>query len=257
MKFDLSNYVREELTRVSFLLNSNYQKILSNKSKVKKWLDSLPVDWDLSFSEVNNRKVHEKSDLDYDRDYFDDHIIDMVVHGKLQHSDEDIKVEIAWATGMNRNTYSIFVKGEDGVFPKKPNFHHTSLSKMEEFIKREDRESYISNEDIYQAVFVNKESRKKILDHVKTFFEREYPWQTKIKGVSALKNAHGLYFLIKDLDPEEKENIKKVVDKNNLQEKLPTFIKEISKEKGLDASHLKFEVSMGSPATKGFLVKFK
>jgi len=255
-----AEYIKTELLKIAFLLESNYQKILQCKSKFKQTLNNMPVDWDLDSTEVSGRKVDTRSDLDPD-DYIPtssghDLLRDISLEGKIQNSEIQIKVKYLAGAGSeggsssNRNYYSLFVKDDSGKWEKLQS--GTQMSAIARAVKHLDetgeKEDIVELREVYNAVL--KKGKGELLSNFKEWMGDSRSWQT-VPESKTLK----LNFVVNSLEPEEKAKIDDTFKENKVEEKLTKLINGMIEKASFDPSHI--SIKFGLKPHKGISVFLK
>jgi hypothetical protein len=124
MIFKISEHIKKELNKISFLLKLSYYKWVLPKGPLMKMLDEAPVTWEeATWVNINKdpRKV-TKSDFDPNQQLsegslydFEDDILNRVsfeLYGKLDSLTLPIKIRVDREKGNDSYNYSLFIKGK-------------------------------------------------------------------------------------------------------------------------------------------------
>ena len=240
-----AEFIRRELIKIAEILEANYQDILpkSHKTKIRNMLDDAPVDWDISYSIVNDRKVKDKSDLkpeDYtqDRD-FRDRLKNITIDGRLKDSGKEIRLQIIWGESEGSNKFILKTKDTESSDWKTVTTQ-VSVNNIKKFINKLN-ESDIEEDldvlkDIYKKVLVKE--KKEILNFLKNNLNLDYPWKIFFKP---RVGKYSLDFILPGFDPESVVEIKEELKEKKADTALMSFIKELVDSRGFssDAFELK------------------
>lgn len=255
-----SEYVKEELKKIAFLLKSNYQELLdkSHKNKIRNMLDDAPIDWNLDYSTVNNHKVKNKDDLepeDWTQDRnFRDRLKNLTIEGKFKDSDTLVTVDIIWGESEGQNKFLISTKEPGGQWLKRGVEHSTSataklLQKLNSKAQ-DDSEEDFELQNMYNKIFRDK--KKVIQDYLVQNFEMDYPWYVESRQPS---KKFSLQFSLKGKEEEEIKRILDEVKQKNIGEKLAQYILSLAESEGFDKSNFMVTPSYKSENSFSILLR--
>jgi len=238
MSEKLASYVKEELLKIAKILESNYQNILpkSHKTKVRAMFDNLPVDWNLNFSWVRDRKVKDEVDLDSD-DYtedrdFRDRLKDIAVEGVISGTDVEIKLKVIWGESEGRNVYVLFKKDDKKEWVQQSKTNKVSdIERKIKLLGKEDEESF-DLEEVYRKVLDKK--RPEIASFLKSLPNLGYSWNLLHRNNNGVLRLEAT---LKDVDPEEIKKINDYIQEKNVDSKIVDFINDLASKEGIDKNN--------------------
>ncbi|MDB4330171.1 hypothetical protein N9948_00390 [bacterium] len=257
-----ADYIRSELLKVAFLLESNYQKILTDKRLLSK-INGMPVDWDLSKTEINGRDFLTERDFkrtkSQDRDFWEeshvtndkgnDVIRDFTIYGEIKKDDTKIPIKLTYKRSPRRNLASLYIQ-KDGEWE-----HSKGKTTLENIKKYLEKEVGLVSEtaellEIYQNIMADKKQKTDFIDFVKKEVD-DRPWKANPKTGT---RSYSLRFYVPQLDDEGKQVLIETIKKNNVEEKFKEMFNQKLKEMGIDPKHILLNFSYPPSSVFSFII---